>query len=63
MQAMLIGAILFFINYYLWISLHKMPGGERYFGYVKYLFIVVLLGFVVWVTPHDIALSLSGPGG
>ncbi|MDA8325691.1 MAG: cytochrome ubiquinol oxidase subunit I [Nitrospiraceae bacterium] len=59
MQAMLIGAIFFFINYYLWISLHKMPGGERYFGYVKYLFIVVLLGFVVWVTPHDIALSLS----
>ena len=59
MQAMLIGAILFFINYYLWISLHKMPGGERYFGYVKYLFIVVLLGFIIWVTPHDIALSLA----
>ncbi len=59
MQAMLIGAILFFINYYLWISLHKMPGGERYYGQVKYLFIVVLLGYVIWITPHDIALSLS----
>lgn len=59
MQAILIGAILFFINYYLWISLHKMPGGERYFGYVKFLFIVLLLGYAVWLTPHDIALSLE----
>ncbi|MDA8388843.1 MAG: cytochrome ubiquinol oxidase subunit I [Nitrospiraceae bacterium] len=59
MQAILIGAILFFINYYLWISLHKMPGGERYFRQVKYLFIVVLLGYVAWITPHDVALSLS----
>ncbi len=59
MQAILIGAILFFINYYLWISLHKMPGGERYFGYVKFLFIVLLLGFAIWITPHSIALSLE----
>ncbi len=59
MQAILIGAILFFINYYLWISLHKMPGGERYFKHVKFLFIVLLLGYAVWLTPHDIALSLE----
>ena len=59
MQAILIGGILFFINYYLWISLHKMPGGERYFKHVKYLFIIVLLGYVVWITPHDIALSIA----
>ena len=59
MQAILIGAILFFINYYLWISLHKMPGGERYFKYVKFLFLVLLVGYAVWLTPHDIALSLE----
>ena len=59
MQAILIGAILFFINYYLWISLHKMPGGERYFPYVKFLFLVLLIGYAVWLTPHDIALSLE----
>jgi cytochrome bd-type quinol oxidase subunit 1 len=59
MQAILIGAILFFINYYLWISLHKMPGGERYFGYVKFLFVVLLIGYAVWLTPHDISLSLE----
>jgi cytochrome d ubiquinol oxidase subunit I len=59
MQAILISAILFFINYYLWISLHKMPGGERYFPYVKFLFIILLLGCAVWITPHDVALSLE----
>jgi hypothetical protein len=59
MQAILIGAILFFINYYLWISLHKMPGGERYFGYVKFLFVILLIGYAVWLTPHDISLSLE----
>lgn len=59
MQAILIGAILFFINYYLWISLQKMPGGQRYFKYVKILFITVLLGYAVWLTPHDVALSLE----
>ncbi len=59
MQAILIGAILFFINYYLWISLNKMPGGERYFRYVKFLFIVVFLGYAIWLTPHSVALSLE----
>lgn len=59
MQAILIGAILFFVNYYLWISLNKMPGGERYFKYVKILFIIVLLGYAVWFTPHSVALSLE----
>lgn len=59
MQAILIGAILFFINYYLWISLNKMPGGERYFKYVKFLFMVVLFGYLIWLTPHSVALSLE----
>jgi hypothetical protein len=59
MQAILIGAILFFINYYLWISLNKMPGGERYFKYVKFLFVVILMGYAIWLTPHSIALSLE----
>ncbi|MBF0318459.1 MAG: cytochrome ubiquinol oxidase subunit I [Nitrospirae bacterium] len=59
MQAILIGAILMFVNYYLWISLNKMPGGERYFKYVKFLFIIMLLGYAVWLTPHSVALSLD----
>ena len=59
MQAVLIGGILFFANYYLWISLNKMPGGERYVKYVKGLFVVLLLGYAVWLTPHSVAVSLE----
>ncbi len=59
MQAILIGAILFAVNYYLWISLNKMPGGQRYFKYVKFLFVVIFLGYAVWLTPHSVALSLE----
>jgi cytochrome bd-type quinol oxidase subunit 1 len=59
MQSIMIGAILFFINYYLWISLQKMPGGERYFKYVKFIFISLVIGYAVWLIPHDVALSLE----
>jgi cytochrome bd-type quinol oxidase subunit 1 len=59
MQAILMGLILFFINYYLWISLNKMPGGERYFKYVKLLYIFTLLGWAIWMTPHSVAVSLE----
>jgi cytochrome d ubiquinol oxidase subunit I len=59
MQAILMGLILFFINYYLWISLNKMPGGERYFKYVKVLYIFTLLGWAIWMTPHSVAVSLE----
>ncbi len=59
MQAILMGLILFFINYYLWISLNKMPGGERYFKYVKLLYIFTFIGWAVWLTPHSVAVSLE----
>ncbi len=59
MQSIMIGAILFFINYYLWISLQKMPGGERYFTHVKFIFIALVIGYAVWLVPHDVALSLE----
>ncbi len=59
MQAILMGLILFFINYYLWISLNKMPGGERYFKYVKLLYIFTFLGWAIWLTPHSVAVSLE----
>ncbi|RJQ48814.1 MAG: hypothetical protein C4538_03320, partial [Nitrospiraceae bacterium] len=59
MQAILMGLILFFINYYLWISLNKMPGGERYFKYVKLLYVFTFLGWAIWLTPHSVAVSLE----
>lgn len=60
MQAILIGGVLLFANFYLWISLNKMPGGKRYYRrYGKWLFIVLLLSAAVWLTPHSVAVSLG----
>ncbi|MDH4227265.1 MAG: cytochrome ubiquinol oxidase subunit I [Deltaproteobacteria bacterium] len=51
-QAVLIGAIFFAANYYLWTSMSRCPGHERYSKYVKYIAIVIAVSFMVWFTPH-----------
>jgi cytochrome d ubiquinol oxidase subunit I len=56
-QAILIGGIFIGVNYYLWIGMYRMPGSERYTKYIKYLDIIVLLCFAVWLTPHNLPLS------
>jgi cytochrome bd ubiquinol oxidase subunit I len=56
-QAILIGGIFIGVNYYLWIGMFRMPGSERYSKYVKYLDIIVLLSFAVWLTPHNLPLT------
>lgn len=56
-QAVLIGSILLAVNYYLWCGLGRTDGGARYAGYIKYIAIVVVGGFLVWVTPHTLILS------
>ncbi|MFQ5939395.1 MAG: cytochrome ubiquinol oxidase subunit I [Alphaproteobacteria bacterium] len=56
-QAVLIGSILLAANYYLWCGMGRTEGGARYFPYIKYIGIVLLGGFLVWVTPHTLILT------
>lgn len=56
-QAVLIGSILLAVNYYLWSGLGRTENGARYSGYIKYIAMVVVGGFLVWVTPHTLILS------
>ena len=56
-QAVLIGSILLAVNYYLWCGLGRTEGGARYTGYVKYIAVVLVGGFLVWVTPHTLILT------
>ncbi len=56
-QAVLIGSILLAANYYLWCGLGRTEGGARYTGAVKYIAVVLLGGFLVWVTPHTLILT------
>lgn len=56
-QAVLIGTILLAANYYLWCGLGRTERGAHYAPYVKYIAVVLVGGFLVWVTPHTIILT------
>ena len=53
-QAVLICTILMAGNYYLWTGMARTEGGQRYRPLVKYIALVLVLGFLVWVTPHNV---------
>ncbi|MFQ5563948.1 MAG: cytochrome ubiquinol oxidase subunit I [Parvularculaceae bacterium] len=58
-QAVLIGTILLAANYYLWSGMSRSEGSKRYDWLIKYIAGVLVLGFLVWVTPHTLILSSS----
>lgn len=57
LQAVLIGSILLAGNYYLWSGMSRTQGARRYQWLVKYIAIVLVAGFLVWVTPHTLILT------
>lgn len=58
-QAVLIGTILLAGNFYLWSGMSRCEGSSRYQWLVKYIALVLVLCFLVWVTPHTLILSAS----
>lgn len=58
-QALLIGSLFLGINYYLWQSLARLQGGERYVPYTQYLVWGLMLAVMVWLTPHTVLMSGS----
>ena len=56
-QAVLIGTILLAGNYYLWAGMSRTEGSERYKPLIKFIAFVLVVSFLVWVTPHTIILS------
>jgi cytochrome bd ubiquinol oxidase subunit I len=58
-QALLIGTLFLTANYYLWVGMGRIAGGERYRRYIKYLAVVLCLGWLIWATPHSIVASLE----
>jgi len=55
----LIGTIMLAANYYLWSGLMRTDRGQNYVKYVKFIGIVIIGGFLVWVTPHTLILTPS----
>ncbi|MGH7465995.1 MAG: cytochrome ubiquinol oxidase subunit I, partial [Longimicrobiales bacterium] len=65
-QAFLIGVLFLAANYYLWIGLGRIPGGERFTPYIKWMLLVIVLGVIVWSTPHTMIANreeLTAMGG
>ena len=56
-QAILIGALFIGANFYLWSGMRRIPGSERYLKYIKWLDVVLIVCFAVWLTPHNLPLS------
>lgn len=56
-QAILIGTIFMAANFYLWVGMERIPGGERYRAYIGPLLAVLTFSFIVWATPRSIVLT------
>jgi cytochrome bd-type quinol oxidase subunit 1/mono/diheme cytochrome c family protein len=57
LQAVLVGALFFAANYYLWLGMDRIPGSERYRGWIKFLLGVVTVCVLVWATPKSLILT------
>ena len=65
-QAFLIAVLFLAGNYYLWVGMGRIPGAERFRPYTKWLLVVLLLGAIVWGTPHTMiadSRELAAMGG
>lgn len=58
-QAVLIGNLFLGANYYLWLSMERIPGAERFRGFIKYLLASIALCYIVWATPHSLVASVE----
>ena len=58
-QAVLIGNLFLFANWYLWLGMGRIQGAERYRPYIKYLLIVITVCFAVWATPRSIMATVE----
>ncbi len=56
-QALLIGVLLLGVNYYIWQSMARIKGGERYQPYYQFLLGALTLALFIWLTPHTVMMS------
>jgi len=56
-QAVLIGALFLSSNYYLWCSLERTNGGNRYSFMIAPVGTVIIVAFLMWFTPHTMVMT------
>lgn len=58
-QAVLIGTILLAGNFYLWAGMSRCEGSQRYKRFIPFIAFVLVVCFLIWVTPHTLILSAA----
>lgn len=58
-QALLIGVLFLGVNYYLWQSMARLKGAERYQSYYQFVLGALTLALFIWLTPHTVMMSAS----
>ncbi len=65
-QAVMIGLLFFGANSYLHNSMSRVSGSHRYMKYCKYMILLLIVCFTMWMTPHTIVMTpaeLKAMGG
>ena len=58
-QAILIGNLFLSANFYLWLGMGRIPGAERFGGYIKWLLIPIMICFAIWAKPSSIISTVD----
>ncbi len=56
-QAVMIGLLFFAANSYLHNSMSRVKGSHRYMKYSKYMILLLIVCFTMWMTPHTIVMT------
>ena len=59
LQAITVGVLFLGVNYYIWQSVARLQSGERYHPYFKAIVFALMACFLVWFTPHTLAMTAS----
>lgn len=58
-QGLLVSLIFLGANYYMWMSIRRIVGAERYLPYMRPVFGVIFAGAVVWLIPQNFFPDLT----
>ncbi len=53
-QAVLIGNLFLFANWYLWLGMGRIKGAERFRSFIWPMLVVITICFAIWATPRSI---------
>ncbi len=59
MQGLLVSLLFLGANYYMWMSIRRISGAERFQGYMRPIFTVIFVGGVIWIVPQNFFPDLT----